>query len=164
MRVAGGGEETHALVLVLERLGMLERQIEEETQRRINRPVMARRDRRACDSARFLICRKSARRAAEEIARKLIEQECERERTVGAVDPVVERARRGSLASGQKRAALRVESVVLRKPRLAAGAGPEGENGGRVGQGTLVRAVDDMAGWAAWPSPVSSFTDEAAQR
>src|SRR3974390_2367146 len=74
VRVAGRAVERDAALLVGERFGMLERQVEEAALRHGKALVEAAVDRSRCDGARQRIGRKGARAAAKHVARELGEQ------------------------------------------------------------------------------------------
>src|SRR6185437_14659228 len=88
--------------------------------------VEAARQRAIGGGTRQRIGREGARSAAKHVARKLIEQKHERERTLGAVLPVSKFAIRGRLMGRQKpRPDGSIEVVVLREPFVVSGVTPE---------------------------------------
>src|SRR5688572_21694832 len=102
--------QAHRDLLVLEILGMLEGQVEKETQQRIDLRVVLGGDGLPREIARERIGGVSVRRAAEDVARNLVEQQQQRERTVRRVHPRVERAqRRGEVRVVEQRLAFAVE-------------------------------------------------------
>src|SRR5436305_15345774 len=116
---------------------MHERQEEEPTQLLRDVLIVAALERAVRDLARKRIGRVGARIAAEDVTRKLIEHDAERERAFGSGLPRFELARRGRLIGRQKFLAYTgVERVVAREPSVVASLPPEREDG--FGGGDLV--------------------------
>jgi hypothetical protein len=129
---------------------MREGQVEEEPHLHRQRAVMPCPDRRRRRLARGLVARIHARRAAEGVARELVEQDDEGERARRRVAPMREPpARRGLVPCQEAVPEQRVEGIVLREPARGSGRLPEGDDlarlhggggaglmdGGREGQG-----------------------------
>src|SRR5690348_5070357 len=109
--------QAHGAVMVDWRFRMHERQIDKLPRRRLGRLVEAARQRAIGGGTRQRIGREGARSAAKHVARKLIEQKHERERTLGTVLPVRKLAIRYRLMGRQKpRPDGSIEVVVLREP------------------------------------------------
>jgi hypothetical protein len=103
--------------LVLGILGMFERQVEEEAAVERGASIEAALDRGVGGGARPGVAGKGAQRAAMDVARELVEQQHERQRTVDGAHPIVEIADAGRRHVGAEAVAdLLVEARVLFEP------------------------------------------------
>src|SRR6266536_3435537 len=127
--IAGLAAERDTAFLVGEALRMHQRQMEEAPLRRFKQPVGALRDRLLGNRARLGVARERARVAPEQIARKLIEQDEERQRAVRRRLPVVEPAGcRGLIGRKKPGADLGVEGLFALEPFCRPGRAPEREH------------------------------------
>ena len=108
------------------------RQIEEFPQVGRHRLIVAGIDRRGRDPARRRIGCIHPRRAAKRIARKLVQQQQQRQCALGRRHPVIEIAARRGLMRIQKRLAkTAIEIRILGEPHRRAGLQPEADHLGR---------------------------------
>ncbi len=130
-------------------LGMGERQVEELRDLVLNRAIVPGPDGGIRNEPRMSVGRIHTRRAAKRIARKLIEQNNERQRAVGIRSPIGEFAPRGRLVRRKEALAeALVEGVVLCEPVSRTGRAPERDDRARLvgnpglGPGRLGNVVD----------------------
>jgi hypothetical protein len=122
-------EQSYTAILIEQRLGMHERQIEEVPHRQIHRPIEAARECAVGHGAGHRIRRKRARIVAKHVARKLIEQEHERKGALPAVKPGREPASRRILVHGKESGSnAEVERAIEREPFVRPGFAPESHN------------------------------------
>jgi hypothetical protein len=99
------------------------------TERRLDRLVVAERDRGVGDPARHRVGLVHARGAAEGVARKLVEEEDQRQRAGGAAEPAgAFAARCGAMRGDEAFSEFCVERRVLREPQFWAGLAPKGDD------------------------------------
>src|ERR1700733_11974092 len=124
--------QAHAAVLIGERLGMHEWQIEERPHHWIGRLIVTARQCAIGHGAGHRIGRKGARFSAKHVARKLVEQKHKRERALARLLPVRTLAgRRGLVHREKSRADGAVKSIVQREPLVRPGFEPERYDVGR---------------------------------
>ena len=129
VRVAKGGAQGNAAVLVGDVFGMFERQVEEHAQRGVDLGIEADVER----AARVLACERvggeGVRAVAEDVARYLIEQQDQRERAVGGGKQVFVFAACGGVVIVEKAGAqLDVEGSVFCEPFRGTGITPDVDN------------------------------------
>jgi len=129
VRIAQGGDQFDAAVLVGEDFRMLERQEEEHPQRRIDAMVVAGGDRARRVRPRQRVGRERMAAVAEHVARDLVEQQHQRERAVGVIEQrLVLAPRRGEMRVEEAVAQRGVEGGVLGEPFRRTGVVPKGDD------------------------------------
>ena len=112
---------------------MLEGQEDEVAQVRPEREVVAALDRPVREHQGQRVCGELVRRAAETVARELVQQDQQGERPLGRIGPVIQLSpRRHHVAVLEPLPEGRVEDVVLGEPQLRACVFPEADDVGRL--------------------------------
>ena len=132
LAVHPGLEQFDLAVLIGEILGMLEWQVEEPADITLDLPVVPGFQRAAGDHPRQRIGGEGMPRAPEHIARKLVQQDEQGQRTVRRLCPSVQLATGGGeMRVPETAPETGVEGVILGEPFAWAGLFPEGDDGGR---------------------------------
>src|SRR5688572_3195498 len=79
--------QRETVLLVRQIFGVPERQVEKEPELWVHRSIVTSPNSNVCFGSRQLIAREHARRAPERVSRKLIEQQHERQRRIGRIQP-----------------------------------------------------------------------------
>ena len=121
--------QSYTAILIEQRLGMHERQIEKRPHRQIGRLIKAARKCAISHSPSHRIGREGARFPAKHIARKLVEEKHERERALCAVLPSPKPAAcSGLVRCKESRSNSEVKRVVARESLVGPSFAPESHN------------------------------------